>query len=494
MYGQLTAIAREFNFPTITGLCLYLHFSDNGISTTPRLSDESWTSLWGHLFEAHAHPVGMQLPIVGRLEFDIDLIRARWYVPWLTSSQRERGERQVPSSSQAPSTRHGRPDSRSTLAEHRTDDEEELTPQNNPGSQFGGRHMPRKLSLLGRLDLLDPSGVNTTHRFTSSVVARPLKLEEPVPEAFVPTPPEEPEVPKAAQSAKEKVESWRASASLGATPLAALGQTSLEPANMPNRLPLDHITVAEPGAVDSDAELRLEDYTWSISSAGPPSYPGSPASNVMRLPSPDISRRMMEDCPCTPSTATSWGAPSSFPPSPTSDYQCPSIDIAQRHTFSMPATPSTATSWGPSSHISSYTTSDREASVDFAGRVGWSAPVTPTTATSWGAPLSYPPSPATPFYVQTPGIMDRVFDPSPPLPRQKFSFPYYSPWQAAPWSHVWPYTHTPSRKNSQKPTLVSEERQMQGLDKSLPRLSAVPVSPTTRGVELGEYYHLRLHS
>jgi hypothetical protein len=38
MYGQLTAIAREFNFPSPVGLCLYLHVTEQGISIARRIS------------------------------------------------------------------------------------------------------------------------------------------------------------------------------------------------------------------------------------------------------------------------------------------------------------------------------------------------------------------------------------------------------------------------------------------------------------------------
>ncbi|KAJ8456726.1 hypothetical protein ONZ45_g18603 [Pleurotus djamor] len=51
IYGQLTAIAREFNFPSTSGLCIYYHFSDGGYVSTPRVSDESWPFISSHVFE-----------------------------------------------------------------------------------------------------------------------------------------------------------------------------------------------------------------------------------------------------------------------------------------------------------------------------------------------------------------------------------------------------------------------------------------------------------
>ena len=49
MFGQLNAIAREYNFPSTVGLCLYLHINENGITMSPRISDDSWQYLFGHL-------------------------------------------------------------------------------------------------------------------------------------------------------------------------------------------------------------------------------------------------------------------------------------------------------------------------------------------------------------------------------------------------------------------------------------------------------------
>jgi len=104
-----------------------------------------------------------------------------------------------------------------------------------------------------------------------------------------------------------------------------------------------------------DFELDLDDFQWSISSAGPAWYPNNdesayaysvnlearlegsvaltpsvatsfgpddvptPAfSNVSRYPSPDIAARFRESAPISPVTATSWGAPLSWPTTPAS--------------------------------------------------------------------------------------------------------------------------------------------------------------------------------
>ena len=107
MYAQLGAIAREFNFPSIAGICLYMHVDEAGALFAPRISEESWGILWGHLFESNAPGPTGRLPISGRIEFDIGRFRnglgpplsvdtrfvhrceARWYRSWISVSRRE---------------------------------------------------------------------------------------------------------------------------------------------------------------------------------------------------------------------------------------------------------------------------------------------------------------------------------------------------------------------------------------------------------------------
>lgn len=85
MYAQLGAIARELNFPSIVGICLYMHINEGGVLYTPRISEESWGILWGHLFEPNAPGPSGGLPISGRIEFDIGRFRNRLALPSLRS-------------------------------------------------------------------------------------------------------------------------------------------------------------------------------------------------------------------------------------------------------------------------------------------------------------------------------------------------------------------------------------------------------------------------
>lgn len=481
MYGQLTVIAREFNFPSTTGLCLYLHMAENGLAASPRISDETWPMLWGHLFDARSPSLQLQqLPVCGRVEFDIDFHKARWYDAWVASSRRYAMDFPV---SAAPSTSHWRGDSKTTFQEDQLTEEQSepvfMPPSRN---QTPSRHVPRKLSLLDRFDAasLASNQANQTAR-NDDFIETPRPLAPIMQE-------EEPKT--ATKDLESRVKTWRASSSVAPTLLGATGQISLDPVHMPN----DIVLKDSPLPVEEGEEaLNLDDFTWSVSSPGPTDYDNlesplswdrvpsvhldrrlegsvllSPStatsfgpdddlvslvSYASRYPSPDIGLRMLDDAPPTPSTATSWGAPLEYPASPLSVSRPPSVDLAHRMTLSRSTTPVTATSWGPSSWPASPASLDRVSqapSLDLGERGGWSRPATPSTATSWGPPLSYPPSPFVPNHIRTPDAGQRAFDSATMrVPNSfEFIFPYFRPDQDPTWQHVWPYTET-----SQEPVL-----------------------------------------
>ncbi|KAJ3556821.1 hypothetical protein NM688_g1810 [Phlebia brevispora] len=473
MNGQLGAIAREFGFPSHAGLCLYLHTTVDGITTTPRISDESWQMLWSAYFEPRSPtstvPTG-QLPISGRIEFDIDMRKARWYEVWLGSGRRDLVDVPVSVTPSRPqSVFHWRGDSRTTFLDDQQEDQMDsgsMLTIARGHSRPGSRHIPRKLSLLDRIEGL-------SIRSGSRLVPRNLSPPSPGPLAREAVPGLSPVVqedePKTARKDINMfVNSWRASASLaGSSPLAATGQTSLDPANMPNDLPL--------AEVELDEELNLDDFAWSVSSLGPPDY-GSwedddevQSIESWRLPSVHLDRRLQGSVCLTPTTQTSWGPvwdSEDDISSASSVSRLPTPDIAARMLEDCPPTPSTATSWGPPSYPASPVSEASFAlSMDIAHRNAGSVALTPTTATSWGPPLDWPPSPATPYRVHTPDVGQRSFDVDEPWhhvwPYQKsadscevdgrlygFVYPYYnasSPSQpeanqsSGPWKHVWPY-------------------------------------------------------
>ncbi|KZS99344.1 uncharacterized protein LAESUDRAFT_765656 [Laetiporus sulphureus 93-53] len=98
--------------------------------------------------------------------------------------------------------------------------------------------------------------------------------------------------------------------------------------------------------------LNLKDYSWSPSSAGPPEYDNGTDGESLRFPSPDTAGRVRSDVPPMPMTATSWGAPLSYPPSPfdTGSRYASFVDEAARAMSSFLATPEIATSWDPPSN------------------------------------------------------------------------------------------------------------------------------------------------
>lgn len=403
---------------------------------TPRISDESWHMLWSHLFESPSTPRGP--PIGGKIEFDIDFQQARWYSSWLSTLIRDNVERplsRVPSS--APSVAHIRGPSRTSIGEDISPE-----PDNLEGPHFiqsrsvpdNPRHVPKKLSLVDRFDF-------PANRPESKInPAWNLELPDQGPSASKALSPiaQEEEPQSARDELDDRVKSWRAAAVVKPTSLTGRGQPSLDPINLPNNVSLDEDTSS-----GADAELNLEDFTWSISSVGPEDYDIMTIETFSeRLPSPDMALRMFYDCPPTPLTATTWGAPLSYPPSPLSDYRPPSLDLGFRTTFSAPLTPATATSWGPLSPAISaddwYQEIRRPASIHLGDRGDFSRPVTPSTATTWGAPLSYPPTPITPYQVKTPDAAQRSFD----YAHEHgvvASRSHSQLHEGRPWHLVWPY-------------------------------------------------------
>ncbi|KIJ56664.1 hypothetical protein M422DRAFT_218231 [Sphaerobolus stellatus SS14] len=511
LYGQLTAIAREFNIPSTTGLCIYLQIQENGVPMlTPRVSDETWQILWGHYFIGDDRLPSHGLPIAGRIEFDVDLRRAKWFNAWMGIPARSGTESEV-GLSREPSLVHShwRGESRSsalvpeqTLARDESPSPQDPTPTLNQPfrAAVSQRQVPRPL-LLERRDAVGSRSFSRPSSRGQNLPSDVITIEQPAPSTlteptFVPKTlspmVQELEEPATAKPTKKTdvdtlVMKWRENSITGGptSAISAAGQPSLDAINMP-----------------SGAELDLDDFAWSISSAGPPSespislnwqsplpsvhlhdrmagsvcltpttctswgppsYPQSPVSSASRQPSVDLGQRMEEFVPLTPTTATSWGPPS-YPQSPISfASRRPSIDLGQRMEEFAPLTPSTATSWGPEDLHSPYYYQEifRPPSVDIGLRGMGSVPVTPSTATSWGRPDTPLLLPPTPQYVRTPDAGERSF-PDFELPRSapNLSFPYYDAWTTQPWMYVWPYQ---SRFHPQPQTGAPGEDQTQKL-------------------------------
>ncbi|KAI0068838.1 hypothetical protein BV25DRAFT_1895984 [Artomyces pyxidatus] len=489
LYGQLTAIAREFNFPSSVGLCLYLQVTEQGFTMTPRISDETWPVLWNHLFEARSPSVSMQqLPICGRVEFDIDLNKARWYDSWIASERRHVVD---PPASIAPSISHWRADSKTSFVDDQPgDDHSEYTAPPARTRPPGQRHVPRKLSLLDKFEAASVvSGMMNPIEAPEMVEATPGNSLTPIQQ--------EDEPKTATHELETRVKSWRASSSVAPTPMAATGQMSLDPVHMPNNLPLPEASACE--EMDTD-ELDLDDFAWSVSSLGPAEYEDletsvswsrvssvhldrrvegsvllspstatswgpdddgiSLASSVSRLPSPDLAWRALEDVPLTPSTATSWGAPLSYPPSPMAFYPLPSPDIAQRVIEDVPPTPSTATSWGaPLSFPPSPAVFSRPSSPDVGHRTMSSMPTTPLVYPYFTVEHSTHPRDVSelvfPYFspgsVAQDGHSYPWFAPVNPSHTSGHVYPYFTPRSPASASLVWPSFRTSERTTAGYP-------------------------------------------
>lgn len=427
---------------------MYLHTTHGGLSLSPRLSDESWPILWGHLFDARSPSLPpQQLPISGQIEFDIDLSKARWYDAWLSSSRRDYVD--VPQSvtpSRAQSISHWRGDSQTSINEPLEDQADAISVVQP------GRTSARNIKKLSLLDRFDGASVRSVSKLVPRDESPPSQTARQAngPQSLSPIVQED-EPATAKKEFDSRVQSWRMSATAAArSPLAATGQTSLDPANMPNTMgDLPTATTSE-----LQSELNLDDYAWSVSSAGPPDYDMESVASWDRVPSVHMDRRFEGSVCLTPSVCTSFGPDDDyFPFSPVSYMsRLPSPDIAWRMLEDVPPTPSTATSWGaPLSFPPSPLSSPYAPSVDLGGRCMSSRPATPSTATSWGAPLSFPPSPRMFSRAPSPDLGERGMSsvPGSPLFRREplpvaepynLVYPYYNATRASSWQHVWPYT------------------------------------------------------
>ncbi|KAG1806772.1 uncharacterized protein HD556DRAFT_1224501 [Suillus plorans] len=433
MYGQLTAIAREFNFPSTVGLCLYHHITENGITMTPRISDDAWQYLWAHLIESRNG--SQQLPIGGRVEFDIDLNKARWFDAWLAGTLRD--DTVVPAPQSHASILHLRGDSKTTFAEEHIANEDRWENQTNQSNSrpTAIRQAPKKLSLVDRLDSTALQDSYKASQATSLPLNHVAHQLSPIPQSAVP------QVSKA--ELRRRVNSWRASASLDPAsmtesyqpiPDATLGAAAIQPTD---EYPLE----VEAGAQEP---LNLADYAWSVTSAGPLSPPLDSPSSSYRLPSVHLDRRIQESVLLTPITATSWGPlDDDWLSDVSSIARLPSPDIGRRMLESAPLTPATATSWGPADDWRSDVSSvDRLPSPDIAHRILEDALASPASEGPVSEVRNV--SPAEESYspwASMSASLSSWFDVSKVATLPSTT---YNPWAGMPWVQVWPWSELES--------------------------------------------------
>ena len=294
----------------------------------PRISDEAWQLLWGHYFipdeGAPSYP-SHQLPICGQLEFDVDIRKARWYESWVS------GHAHHPSLEACIPPAIAQSMSRWYADAMR--DRDEVQEVQDDTTSVRGKHIPRPLALGRREGSVRSfnkykviSGIDGDAESTLSR-AVPRRLP-PVVQANEPATAKQHDL-------NTLVRNWRAT-----TPAVPT-------------LPREEGTTKD--TLDSpEFELDLDDFQWSISSAGP-----------------------------------IWG------PDNVESAYAHSVDLEARLEGSVALTPSIATSFGPEDvSTPAFSSVSRYPSPDLAARFRESAPISPVTATSWGAPLSWPTTPA----------------------------------------------------------------------------------------------------
>ncbi|GJJ07453.1 hypothetical protein Clacol_001655 [Clathrus columnatus] len=390
LYGQLTAIAREFNMPSTTGLCVYLQLQENSNPTfNPRISDETWQILWASYFSDDRPPSQISshgLPVCGRIEFDIDLKRAKWYNTWMGFTARD-SEGISREASIVPS--HWRGESRTSFFHPEMNlntDDNSSPPQDTPFNPVR-RQGPRPLILENRESLHRRSSSrnsiqNIFHDLADHENNLPALSSSAAPQVFVPNAlsPMVQELEETQSSKNEElnniVKKWRESsiiASSAPPDKEVLIQPSLDP-------------TPPPSGLDVELKLDLNDYSWSISSAGPLPSPASPGWPE-KLPSIHLADRMQVSRCNTPTTCTSNGPASEYGDIPDSQSYClPSPDIGWRVLDFVPLTPSTCTTSRPEDLLSPVFSRplSRISSVDIGVRATGSVPTTPLTCTTWG--------------------------------------------------------------------------------------------------------------
>jgi hypothetical protein len=307
VYAQLTAIAKEWAFPSTVGLCLYMHITENGMAFTPRILDDTWQLLWHHVLDPAAPSTG--LPIAGRIEFDIDMVRARWFSSW-TSTRVMEPVVVAPSCASRDFSTFSQKD-RSLDMSIGTDivaKTEEPTPTTRP------RHVPKTLSLVERYDAFLPKTP------AAKTIAAGLPDPEPTPSIPFLT------LPPAAASNKDltmKVNQWRTSA------MEADEGLNTAKAVFGSVVASDEEAKIEVEVEVAKKELNMADFSWSPSTAGPPTKDhDSPSPVVIKTPFPD--RYGPGDCSASPSKAQSHNllSPRGYP----SFDLYPSTDAAKEET------------------------------------------------------------------------------------------------------------------------------------------------------------------
>ena len=298
MFGQLNAIAREYNFPSTAGLCLYLHINEDGTMMTPRISDDSWQYLFGHLFDRRSSFGGQRLPIGGSIEFDIDLNKARWFDAWASGLLRNPDSAVV--TPQPPLKAHWRGESQTINGdEHVAEDHWNVsrshTVTNSRPQTFRG--LPKKLSLVDRLDLHDAYAVPKPQD-------HPDHSDSPATQGtYASSPILQSAIPKGESDLEHRVNSWMATADLYPVSMTE----SYQPIPSAGASADTAVMDVYPLERNFLQAVRIDEFLSSVTSAGPRSLTTASPIASFEPSSIQPDNRADEIAPLTPATMTSWG-------------------------------------------------------------------------------------------------------------------------------------------------------------------------------------------
>ncbi|KAF8558750.1 hypothetical protein OG21DRAFT_1481073 [Imleria badia] len=296
MFGQLNAIAREYNFPSTVGLCLYLHINENGLMMTPRISDDSWQYLFGHLFDGRPPSEGQQLPIGGSIEFDIDLNKARWFDAWVSGTLRE-SEQVFPPvvTSQASLEAQWWGESQTIKLEEQPGEDQWNASGFTNSRPETLRNLPKKLSLLDRLELHGVHLPSKSQDHPDSPPTHGTYASSPILQSAIPL--------VAESDLKRRVNSWKAITALHPVSMAETYQPA------PDVGVSIGVTTMDEYALEGNFRkaVSVDDFLWSVSSAGPRSPATESPITASRPSSVHLDRRAKGTVSLIPTTMTSWG-------------------------------------------------------------------------------------------------------------------------------------------------------------------------------------------
>jgi hypothetical protein len=242
-----------------------------------------------------SHTWGSTVAKGGSIEFDIDLNKAVWFDAWLSGALRD-SEHTSPQLVTSPTLlgAHWRGYSKTTSADgqHVHDFSGSATLINNSRPEMAHRHLPKKLSLVDRLDIRSVHVSPQSEKHPDS--PSPTHDLSPIPQSAVPR--------SSNSDLENRVKSWRASTELFPASMTEAYQ------EIPDADAVVHVTTMDEHALERNFRQGVKvGYLSSVT-------PQSPLTLAMEspIPSPRLSsvydgRRAHETILLAPATVTNWG-------------------------------------------------------------------------------------------------------------------------------------------------------------------------------------------